>query len=498
MDFKRPHPINILESTTKYFFLLLLPLVRGFLTFRGGFYAWLSGAWFDLLILTAILMMGFLRWICTRYYFDKQGIYINHCFIINYRCYLPFDRLSMVYAEYPFYFRPFGAVRIKADTDGGYLHTTDFSVTLSRKEAARLFEASQAIVRSEENIKKIYHPQWFYVALLSLITSNTLTGVLFASTFVSQSGNLLGKEFEEMLMGRLTDLARALAFGLPPAAALTAYVILGGWLISFLMNIIRHIKFNVIRQGKNLEIKTGVITTRYYSIQTTKINLIEIRQSLTTKLLGFFTVFIHCSGYGKQKNELSVLIPAADKYEARRNLNILLPEIPLVKKKYKPKLRTLSRFLIPPVTIMICVFLVFRLLYLFFPSLRLLFFFMGIMGEIPSVWWLFVKIASFFHTGIGKENGVYTLYYTYAYAFFTTSIPEHKISQVYCRQSLFQKMADCCDVIIFSYSEGKKRLVVPNIHVKEVNQIFDLPLYPVPDKQKRKGSRFHEKIADRG
>lgn len=84
------------------------------------------------------------------------------------------------------------------------------------------------------------------------------------------------------------------------------------------------------------------------------------------------------------------------------------------------------------------------------------------------------------------------------YAFFTTSIPEHKISQVYCRQSLFQKMADCCDVIIFSYSEGKKRLVVPNIHVKEVNQIFDLPLYPVPDKQKRKGSRFHEKIADRG
>lgn len=103
-------------------------------------------------------------------------------------------------------------------------------------------------------MKKVYHPQWFYVAILSLITSNTLTGVLFASTFISQCGNLLGKEFEDLLVTKLTDLVRMLAFGLPPAAAVVGYVLLFGWLISFLMTIVRHIKFNVVRQGNNLEI----------------------------------------------------------------------------------------------------------------------------------------------------------------------------------------------------------------------------------------------------
>ena len=495
MEFKHPHPINILENTTKYFYLLLLPLIRGLLSSRGGFYSWLRGAWFDLVILSFILLMAVLRWLTTCYAFDEEGIHINQGLLVRQHAYLPYDRLTMVYLEYPFFFRPFRAVRLKADTDGGYIRGTDFSVTLSRNLAAKLFQRSQHVFLSEENIKKVYHPQWFYVAILSLITSNTLTGVVFASTLISQSGNLLGKEFEDQLVVRLTDLAKILAFGLPPAAALLAYILLGGWLISFFMTIIRHINFNVVRQGKNLEIKTGVITSRSYSIHTERINLIEIRQSFTTKLLGFFTVFIHCAGYGKQKNELSVLIPAADKYEAKRNLNLLLPEIPLIKKRFRPKIRTLSRFLIPPVTIILCVFAVFSLLYLFFPLMRSLTLFIGIMAEVPGVWWLFVKILSFLHTGIGKENGVYTFYYSYAYAFFTTSLPEHKISELQVRQSIFQKMAGCCDVVVFSYSEGKKRFVIPNITEDDVNKIFNLPLYVKTEE--KKGNMRYEKAAHR-
>ncbi len=482
MKYRRPHPINILENTTKYFYLLLLPLLRGLLFSRNGFYEWLRGAWFDLLIIGVILLFAMLRWAFTRYRFGATGIHISRGVGMVQRCYLPYDRLTMVYAEYPFYFRPFRAVRLKADTDGGYLRATDFSITIGKQEAAALLDSFQLILCPAEAIKKIYHPRWFYVAILSLITSNTLSGVIFASTFVSQSGNLLGKEFEEKLMDQLTTLARVLAFGLPPAAALVAYVIFGGWLISFLMTVLRHIKFQVTRQDNCLRIQTGVITPRHYTIQAGHINLVEIRQSLITKLLGLYTGFIHCSGYGKQKNELSVLIPAADKQEAKRNLSILLPEIPLNKRQFRPKLRTLSRFLLPPSLIVLAVFVVFGLLYLFFPQLRSLILFIWIMAEIPGVWWLFVKIASYFHTGIGKENGVYTFYYTYAFSFFTTSIPEAKLSQLQFRQSAFQKATHCCDVIILSYSEGRKRLVVPNLYVDEVNKIFNIRVYAKGEK----------------
>ena len=473
MELRRPHPIHILENTTKYFYLLLLPLIRGFLSFRGGLYRWLSGAWFDLLILFAILMMAVLRWAFTRYTFDRNGICINRSFILNQRSYLPYKRLTTVYIEAPLYFRPFRAVRLKADTDGGYLRRTDFSITLSRKEAVALFERAQTVFRENETIKKSYRPQWFYLAILSLITSNTLSGVVFVATLISQSGDLLGKEFEDRLVVTLTDLAQVLAFGLPPAAALLAYILLGGWLISFLMNTVRHIRFHVLRQGKSMEIRTGIFTTRCYAIHTDRINLVELRQSMITKLLGFFTVFIHCSGYGKQKNELSVLIPAADRYEVHRNLKVLLPEFPIIPKQYRPKARALSRFLIPPITAVFCVLALFGTLYLLFPQFRELIFFVGIMAELPTVWWMLVRLFSFFHTGIGKENGIYTFYYTYAYGFFTASVPEERISQLHCRQTLFQRMSHCCDIVILSYSEGRRRLVVPNIPIAEANELFD-------------------------
>lgn len=486
MVFKRPHPINILESTTKYFYLLLFPLLRGFLSFRGGLYAWLGGAWFDLLILSLILLMGVLRWAFTRYSFDENGIYLNRSFLLNQRCFLPYHRLTVVSAEIPLYFRPVQAVRLKADTDGGSQRKADFSLTLRKRDALALAEAAQTVFRANETIKKVYHPQWFYVAILSLITSNTLSGVLFVATFISQSGDLLGKEFEDQLLVTLTDLAQILAFGLPPAAALIAYILLGGWLISFLMTIIRHIHFHVFRQGKNLEIHTGVFTARHYSIHTERINLIELRQSMITKLLGFFTAFIHCSGYGKQKNELSVLIPAAEWREAGYSLKLLLPEIPIIKKKYKPRLRTLSRFLIPPISAILSVLVLFELPYLLFPSLRSVLLLIGLMAEIPAIWWLLVKLFSFFHTGIGKENEVYTFYYTRNYSFFTTSIPEQKISQVCFRQTLFQRTSHCCNVVIYSYSEGRRRLVVPNIAISDVDRIFGLPILTQKEEIKRK------------
>ena len=68
MKLKRPHPINILEHISGYFWLLLLPLVRGLFAFRGGFWGWLSGVWFDLLVLAAILGFALLRWASTVSY----------------------------------------------------------------------------------------------------------------------------------------------------------------------------------------------------------------------------------------------------------------------------------------------------------------------------------------------------------------------------------------------------------------------------------------------
>ncbi|MDF2567019.1 MAG: putative rane protein [Oscillospiraceae bacterium] len=472
MDYKHPHPINIIENTSKYFLLLLLPALRGLLFSKAGFYAWLQGAWFDILILFGILGMGFVSWFFYLYKADNQGIHFKKGILFKKTRFIPYERLSTVTFEYPYYLMPFRAVRFKSDTDAGNSKTPDFSITMRKKDALRLIEKSQIPFRNNDNLKRVYQPKSLYVAILSLITSNTLTGVLFFSALVSQSGNLLGQEFEDKLVDSLTNIAKLLAFGVPTFAAILAYIFLGGWAIAFILNIIRHKGFTVSRKGNVLDIKTGILITRRYSISTKRVNLIEARQSLLTKLFGFFSVFIHSSGYGKQKNELSVLIPAANKYETKRNLHILLPEIPLGTRQIRPKIKTLSRFLVPPISIILGLVGLSIVSYWLFPAFSKVILFLGIMAELPAFWFLFVKIVSYFHTGIGKHNDVYTFSYTYAYSIVTSAIPAKKISTIVLRQSLFQKFSNCCDVVVFSYSEGTKRQVVPNINLDEANQIL--------------------------
>lgn len=490
MEYKHAHPINILENTSRFFLLLLFPVLRGLLLSGAGFAAWLAGAWFDLMIIAGIVGLGFVSWYFYTYRAGEDGIYVHKGILLKQVRFIPYARLATVTLEKPFYLAPFRAVRLKADTDAGNAAISDFSITMRRNDALALIAKSQVPFQQHNaGLRRVYHPRGLYVAILSLLTSNTLTGVLFFSAFISQSGNLLGQEFEDRLVDSLTSLAKILAFGIPPVAAILAYIILGGWLISFVMNLIRHKGFTVVRKEDVLDISTGIFVPRRYSIAVRRVNLIELRQSLTTKLFGFYSVFIHSSGYGKQKNELSVLIPAADEFEAHRNLKMLLPEIPVGHKQVKPRLRTLSRFLIPPLGFILGLFVFFFLCYWLFEAFREIFLFVGIMAELPALWWLLLKIVSFFHTGIGKKGDVYTLSYTYAFAIFTIAVPARRISKVMFRQSLFQKMADCCDVIVYSYAEGKKRMVVPNINTQDAHEMFGTDIGRMAKKPPKKRNK---------
>lgn len=210
------------------------------------------------------------------------------------------------------------------------------------------------------------------------------------------------------------------------AAAILAFTILGGWLISFLRNLVRHLRFSAVRQGGSLEIRSGLFTRRIFDITVERINLVETQQNLLTKTLGLYSAFIHANGYGKKKDELSVLMPSCDKAELRGNLALLLPEFPLCKPKLKPRLRYLSRFLIPPLVLITAVSILCMGAWRLFPSMHSIILYLGIMALIPCVWFLLVKIVSFFHTGIGVKGHVFTLRYSYGYRFKTVIVPTER------------------------------------------------------------------------
>lgn len=477
MKYRRPHPINIIEYTFKYLFLLLLPVLRAVysLLFTDmSLTQWVSGVWFDILVILLIVGMGFVMWFRNGYRLTVRGIDVRRGIFLVRRRLIPYEKLSITTVEWPWYFLPIGAVHVTVDTDGGAATVSDFSITLRKKELDALFERTQQPFCSHSEIKRVYLPKNIYIAILSFVASNSLTGVLFMSTFVSGAGKVLGEQFEREVVAHLTSLAELLAFGLPPVAAWIALLVIGGWLISFLRNLVRHLRFSVTRQGGLVTVRSGLFTRREHTITVKRINLLELRQTLLTRLFGFYTVFIHVNGYGKKKDELSVLMPAGESWELSRNLELLLPQIPISSPTIRPKLKFLSRFLIPPLAWIAGAAAVWFLAGRLFPDWGEIILYFGIMAEIPCVWYLFVKIASFLHTGVGIRADAYTFRYTYGYRFKTIAVSKERVVKLTVRRSLFQVMSGCCDLVVLTYSEGRKRHVIPNLPYEEARRMMCL------------------------
>lgn len=472
---KRMHPINIFENISDYFWLLLLPLVRGVFTFRGGLLAWIGGVWFDLLVLGAIFGLAFLRWLLAGYELTKDGVRIVEGILLRKDFIVPYRQFASVSLVAPFYYRPFGAVHLFADSDAGNAWKYDFSLTLPVKPAQEILRrAKKGSVARVEKRRRSYRSSGLYIATLAFISSRTVTGVAYTAALLIQAGKILGHEFETTFLQGLTDLANQLAFGIPPAAVFLALVVVLGWLISFLVNLARNDHFTVTRQGSGLQIQSGLFTRYRRQINVQKINLIESRQSILTKMFCVHSLFLHCAGYGKSKNELAVLFPAANKKRMGEIMKDIMPEWRFTKRMVFPKGKAIFRFILMPVGIGLVVGVSAFLLSEIFPRLAELILFLGGMLELPILWWLISRVVSFYHTGISKSGGIYTLRFSRGFGFHTVAVHEEKIVKLTLRQSVWQRMSGACSVVFYTWSEGKKRHVIPALQLKEASELLGI------------------------
>ena len=65
-----------------------------------------------------------------------------------------------------------------------------------------------------------------------------------------------------------------------------------------------------------------------------------------------------------------------------------------------------------------------------------------------------------------------TASYTKRLLFCRVSMPREKVSKIVYRQNLLQKSTGCCDVIIYTYSEGTKRHIIRNLNQTEVQELL--------------------------
>ena len=131
----RSNPINILERTSKYLILLLLPLVRTvwelFVSFQFDLvYSWLSSVRWTLIVVWIILALGWYEWYRFRFSFEPYGLLVLRGIFLQKELKLRYAAVTSVSLVAPWYYRPFGIVRLAFDTDAGNSARTDFSITI--------------------------------------------------------------------------------------------------------------------------------------------------------------------------------------------------------------------------------------------------------------------------------------------------------------------------------------------------------------------------------
>lgn len=473
---RHTHPLTILENVRRFLFILLLPLARGFLlSLRGGLRAWLAGSWFDILVLLLLLGASAVEWRLRTFSFGEEGLTLQRGLLLRRRVSLPLSSITTLSLVRPFLLRPLQVAVLHADTAAGRSHSSDLSLLLRLKDANAIVAAREHSLNPLPFTQREYRPQSAYVAFLAAFNASSAAGIAFLATFISQTGRLLGDRFSQMIYGTFERLTLLLAFGIPPTAAALAYLILFGWLLAFLVNLLRYNNFRLQRQSGALRIHSGLFTLRRYCVAVREINYLDLRMGVLSFLLGIHTLVIHAVGYGKQRDDIST-IALTRRQDTAATLAMMLPEFPLTPRQLTPHWPSIFKFINDPFWPCLLIPVAAWLTGRFFPDWAFFAGWMGFMLSIPAWWLMLVRLIDFFTSGISRQGDIFTLRYSHFYRLHRVAIPKGRIAKVCLRQSILQRGDDRCDVLVYSFAEKSTRHHIKNIDRKAAAALFGIDL----------------------
>lgn len=467
---RRQHPAAMPRYSFRYLFLLALPLIRGlrYIRLPGGLYRWARGAWIDLTAVILLILFLYIRWRRHTYSLTDSGFLLQQGILLRRDCFIPRRHIATLTVERPFYLRVLCAARIIVDTDAGDRYRADLTLTVSEKRAREIFAARK---KHAHQTQHRYRPRWYHVVVLSLLVSNSLSGVLLLATALHHSGRLLGESYSQEVIGNLEAVAGYVSI-IPRTAALIVLILLCGWSVAAVRNLLRHLPFTVTRFARILAIRTGGLTRRDHLCSVASVNFVDIRQTLVCKLLRLHIVFIHCIGYGKERDALSLLVPASSAAHSEQAVRSLLPEFRRSTVTVRPAPYSLLRYTLYPLWIIASLYPVGHIAAQVFPLWREVIEHLLFIALIPCLWLLTIKIIDRYTAGVTQKDGFVTVCYSDRLTLHTVVIPTKKIVAYRFRQSVFQRRRNLGDLFIYSYSEDKCRHRIKNIRATDVDALF--------------------------
>lgn len=473
--FLRTHPFSIFLYLYRFLFLLIIPLLRSFFfALQGNLAQWFRGTWIDVLLVLVLFLISTLKWMNFKYHLDNYELYLTYGILFRRKMRIPMRHISTLSASSSLWLRPLRITKIRVDTAARGTRKADFSFYVRREEAKRILELRNEPLQNLAGVSHEYRPGIWSIVLLSLFTSNTFPGIVMVSTFVSQAGKLLGEELSILLRHTLEETARKIAFGLPPIAATAALFLFVGWFAAFLVNLLKTKDLLTVRTADTLRVSGGVLMHKRYSLRLSEISFVDLRQSLLTRLLRLYSVYLNAIGFGKEQADIAAIVPFSRKTRVLSRLALLLPEFVSSDRKLRPGRGAFLKFLLLPAVY--CALIPFSAAFAIrlFPLWADVIRFAAFMAAAPASWYFGVRILDYLSSGLSKAESFFTVRYSSGFYLHTVIVPWRKITVVELRQSIFQRRSNKCDVSILTRAEGRKRHKLRAFYRNECLDLFGL------------------------
>lgn len=474
-------PVYILKGIKKFLFLLIIPLLRGGMYYivNGDFYFWIKGSWIDISIVMIILGLSIIRWHEYVIYVNDNYIILKEGILKKKQINIPKKRIYYITVDIPFYYRIINTVKLNCYTfiKNEKYSKIDIIVTKSNFDKLKPHIFNNVDIQKND-IKNISFAKTMQTAFLSLVMSNSLAGIVLIATFISTSSKILGYQLEKQLYGPFTAITKKLAFGFSPAGAAIAYILLAGWFVAFVKNLISYINFNLKKSNNKLITSIGLLNNKFEYIDIEKINYIDIVQNIFTKTISICSVFVNIYNSRKTSKKLTIIIPSINTRCLTYNINKIfnIHDCNEYGIKIQPSKTSFLSYLIWPIMFFVFTFLICYKLVVIYPHWSEFLYFIVLINSIICFWLLVIKLVDSQTSSISLNENIYHIRYSRMFKFHNVIIKENKISKIVIRQTLIQRHLKKCNVYIYSCSIKPAKHFCKNISILRVKQLLNIDL----------------------
>ncbi len=475
---RHEHPLRIIRYSIKNIWLLIFPLLRGvnsFLITPEAVVEWLEGAWFDILILLCILGFGWLRWLLRSFTVRDGDLYMEDGIFFRSHCYMPMERLSAMTLETPFWLAPFRGMYLYANTAAGISDKTDIRLLIRRRDAVMFERAIPKMRRSaQHSCRYKVHP--LRILGFSVIFSSSFYGSFYLAAFWFQGGRISRDLLEEFQLNeRLTQVSEELAgqlAGIPPAAVAVGIFVVCMWLLSLFANLLRYGAFYMRTDKQLVYVRSGLLMRRRHFLQTEKINYLDIRQNLLTKLCCLFALALDCPGYGNTRGSIPVCLPLLTKRELEETVPLLFPGVRMQKNQLRPAWTAWWGYIWLPVLLATAILPTAWLIKRLFPAFDEVIGFFRLMLLIPILWKLLVQILSLLTSGVSIEDSCICLRHCRGLVFHTILAGTERVVKIRIRRNPWHRIFGKCHVDFYFRSEVPRRYALRNVNYEAAKALL--------------------------